>query len=282
MSYQTFTTRQEGAAFYITLNNPPVNLMSIQMVTELFQLSGQLAFDPGIKVVVFDSANPEFFIAHFDLEDIVASASGGDQNGGSKFPDINVVQSLGLAYQALPQVTIAKVKGRVRGGGLEFISAFSMRFVDAEAKLCFPEASGGFLAAGGGAVRTLMNAGSARGLEFLLSARDFSGVEAERYGLVNRALPAAELDVYVDDLVARITRRSAPVIAMHREVLKRAFEPFVDPLFAGLAAENDGLRAGLAGGEMREGMAALMAIGQTRESELDLPATIAALPAKPR
>lgn len=276
MSYKTFSTRQKGAALYVTLNNPPVNLMNIQMVQELFQLTGQLNFDPSIKVVVFDSANPEFFVAHFDLDDLVKAEA--DPGLAGKFPDINVLQSLGAAYQVLPQVTIAKIKGRLRGGGLEFVLSFTMRFASNDSKLCFPEASAGFLAAGGGATRTLLAAGPARGLEILLSSRDFSGEEAERYGLVNRALPATQLDDYVEDLVMRIAKRSGTVIAMNREVVRRAFSPFVEPMFDGFAAENDGLRSGFATEDMRHGVTALLNVGQTRKNELDLPATIAALP----
>jgi enoyl-CoA hydratase/carnithine racemase len=120
-----------------------------------------------------------------------------------------------------------------------------------------------------------MMAGPARALEFLLSGRDFSGLEAERYGLVNRALPAKELNAYVDRLAKAIACRSAAVIAMHREVFKRVFEPAGETMFAGLAAENDGFRTASAGTELGAGIAAMLPLKQTREVELDLPATIA-------
>jgi enoyl-CoA hydratase/carnithine racemase len=229
--------------------------------------------DPTVRVVVFDSANPEFFIAHFDLDDLVASAS--DPAKASKYPDINAMQSLALSWQALPQVTMAKVAGRCRGAGLEFILGLSMRFATPDSKFCSPEASGGFLACGGGTTRAALAAGPARALEFLLSGRDFSGDEAERYGLVNRSLPAEEIDAYVDDLAQRISRRSPQVIAMHGEVFKRVYSPLVDPMFAGLAAENDGLRTALAGEEMKAGIVAMLALKQAREHELDLPGTMA-------
>ena len=125
-----------------------------------------------------------------------------------------------------------------------------------------------------------MAAGPARGLEFLLTSRDFTAAEAERYGLINRALPAAELDAYVSDVVARIARRSPEVVAMHRAVFGQAFSPIVEPLFAAMSAENDGMRAGLAGAEMQAAMAGHIQLGQTREVELDLPDTLAKLLAK--
>lgn len=276
MNFSTFSLQQDGAFLRVTLNNPPINLMNGKMTEELFQLGGRLHADPSVKVVLFDSADPDFFIAHFDLEDIVASAT--DPSKASKYPDINVLQSLALSWKALPQIKIAKITGRCRGGGLEFIlGAMDMRFATKDAKFCFPEASGGFLACGGGTTFTALAAGPARALEFLLSSRDFTAEEAERYGLVNRALPASEIEAYLQDLTNRLLKRSSAVVAMHREVFGRVYSAVVDPLFAGLAAENDGLRAGLATSEMQNGMAAHLKAGQTRENELDLPAMMARL-----
>ncbi len=276
MNFSTFSLQQDDALLRVTFNNPPVNLMNGQMVQELFMLSGRLHVDPGVKVVVFDSADKDFFIAHFDLEDIVASAS--DPSKASKYPDMNVLQSLALSWKTLPQIKIAKVTGRCRGGGLEFIlGAMDMRFASTESKFCFPESSGGFLACGGGASFTALAAGPARAMEILLSARDFSAEEAERYGLINRALPTAELETYLSDLLGRLLKRSAAVVGMHREVFKQVYSGIVEPLFAGLAAENNGLRSGMATPEMQNGIAAHLKLGQTREFELDLPATLANL-----
>lgn len=273
MSFSTFSLKQDGAVLRVTLSNPPINLMSMQMTEELFQLTGRLYVDPDVRVVILDSEDPDFFIAHFDLEDMVKSAS--DPSKASKYPDINALQALALSWQNLPQVTIAKVAGRCRGAGLEFILGLSMRFASVDAKFCSPEASAGFLACGGATTRAALVAGPARALEFLLSGRDFSGAEAERYGFVNRALPADELDAYVDELAARIGQRSAAVVAMHQEVFKQVYAPMVEPMFAGFAAENQGLRSAMATAEFAAGMEALLSLKQAREHELDLPATIA-------
>jgi enoyl-CoA hydratase/carnithine racemase len=274
MNFTTFSLQQDGALLRVTLKNPPVNLMSGKMVEELFQLGGRLHADPGVQVVLFDSADPDFFIAHFDLDDIVASAT--DPSKASKYPDINVLQSLALSWKALPQVKIAKVNGRCRGGGLEFIlGAMDMRFATRESLFCFPESSAGFLASGGGVTFTALAAGPARGLEILLSARDFSAEEAERYGLINRALPAGDIDAYLNDLTDRLLKRSVAVVAAHRAVFARVYSGIVEPLFAGLAAENDGLRAGMATPEMQNAIASHLKLGQTRENELDLPTTMA-------
>jgi enoyl-CoA hydratase/carnithine racemase len=278
VNFETFSLSKAGGVMTIRLNNPPINLMNAKMVEELFQLTGGLRQDPDVRVIIFESANPDFFIAHFDLNDIVASVS--DPSKASRYPDMNVLQSLGLAWQALPQVKIAKIDGRLRGGGLEFCLALDMRFATKRSLFCFPESSAGFLASGGGATRTMMAAGPSRGLEFLLSARDFTADEAERYGLINRALGDDTLEAYVADLAARIALRSPAVVGVHREVSARAFAPMVEPLFAALSAENDGLRAGIESAEMQEMMKMHLDTGQARELELDLPATMAGFIAK--
>jgi len=130
------------------------------------------------------------------------------------------------------------------------------------------------LACGGGTTRMAMMAGPARAMELLLCGRDFTGEEVERYGLINRALPAGELDEYVDRVAKAIASRSAAVHAMHRAVFRKVFEASGEWLFAGLAVENEGFREAAAGTEMPEGFKAMLALKQTREVELDLPATI--------
>lgn len=275
MEFKTLKLREENGAMFVTLSNPPINLMNIQMLKELMQLSGMLMQRPDIKVVVLDSADPDFWIAHFDLNDLVSSAS--EPSNASKYDDINALQSLSLGWQALPQITIGKINGRCRGAGLEFLLGLSMRFASVDSKFCSPEATGGFLATGGGTTRLLISAGPARAMEFLLSARDFSGVEAERFGIVNRALQVNELDTYVDDLVARIVQRSSPVISMHKEVMNATLDTFVEPLFDGFAAENACFRKALQSEEFNKAVASMLKLGQSREVELNLPDTLAQL-----
>lgn len=275
MNFETIKVREEGEILFVTIDNAPINLMSIQMVQELFQLSGYLRQAAHIKVAVMDSADPDFFIAHFDLNDMEASAT--DPSKASRYPDMNALQSLALNWQSLPQITIAKIDGRIRGGGLEFALALDMRFATKRSLFCFPEASGHFLATGGGTTRTVIMAGPSRALEFLLSARDFTADEVERYGLINRALADEDLDAYLTDLLGRLVQRSRDVIAMHRDVVAQVTAPFVEPLFAGLASENNGMRQALAVGHLQQGVGRHLALGQTREHELDLPATLARL-----
>lgn len=272
MNFETLKLNQDGAILTVTLSNPPVNLISEQMVQELFQLGGYLINNPQVRVVVIDSADPDFFLAHMDLNAIIAAET--DPTKQSRYADMNVLQSLGLSWQNLPQVKIVKVAGRCRGGGLELALAMDMRFASESAVFCAPEAAGGFAPAGGGTTRTMMAAGPGRAMEIILSARDFTAQEAERYGLINRCLPDDELDTYVNNLAKRIALRSPSVVGMVRSVFGAASAPFVEPLFAGFAAENEGIRIGLAGDEMGPMMQIHLEAGQGRELELDLPATM--------
>jgi enoyl-CoA hydratase/carnithine racemase len=272
MNFSTISIALQDSVMRVTIKNEPINLMNPLMVQELFQLGGFLVSNQDIKVVVFDSADPDFFIAHFDVEAVAKAAS--DEQQLSKYPDINVLQSLSLSWQALPQVKIAKINGRCRGGGLEFVLGLDMIFASEESLFCFPEASGSFLACGGGTTRLTLAVGPGRALEILLSSRDFTSLEGERYGFITRAMPANELDEYVETLVTQITRRSRLVIDFHRQVMSQALSGFVQPVFDGFAAENIAFNKALETSEMKEGFAAMLAMGQTREHELNLPESI--------
>ncbi|SDJ15808.1 Enoyl-CoA hydratase/carnithine racemase [Paraburkholderia steynii] len=272
MSEGVLSIRTDGAIMHVSINNPPINLMTIQMVKELFGLVGRLNFDPSVKVVIFESAVTDFFIAHFDLNDLLVA--GNDPAAKGKFEDINILQSLSVSLQSLPQVTIAKVGGICRGAGLELILGMTMRFASKSARFCAPEASSGFLPCGGGSTRLAMACGPARALEIMLSARDFSGEEAQKYGVVNQALADDELHAYVEELARRIAQRSLHTIAINREVIKRTFASLADALFAGFAYENEAWRASMQLPDMPRAVQALLKAGQTRESELDLPRTI--------
>lgn len=272
MNFSTISLSQQESVLRVTINNGPINLMNPLMVQELFQLAGYLTTDQDVKVVLFDSADPDFFIAHFDVEAVAKAAT--DEQQLSKYPDINVLQSLSLSWQALPQVKIAKINGRCRGGGLEFALGLDMIFASDNSLFCFPEASGGFLACGGGTTRLTLAVGPGRALEMLLSSRDFTASEGERYGFITRAMPANELDEYVEDLITKISSRSRTVIEYHRAVMSKTLDVFVQPIFDGFAEENVVFNQALESKEMQDGFVAMLAMGQTRENELNLPESI--------
>ncbi len=278
MSYTTFTTETDGAVMTVTLNNGEVNIMSAAMAGELFALVGALAVSQDIKVVVFESGNPDFFIAHFDLNDILKGISGDSSAPQSKYDDINILQSLGLSIQSLPQVTVAKVDGACRGGGVELILAMDMVFASDKARFSLPEASVGFLPGGGGTTLLPMKTGRGRALEIMLTGRDFSGQEAANYGLVNHSLEDAEtLNAYVQDLAGRIACINIAAIQAVKATLKKSTEGFTAGVMAGLAQENASMVECISDPAVFESLQLLAQKSGTYDSEIDLPKTISEL-----
>ncbi len=276
MTDTTLSTEIDGAVMRVKLNNGDVNMMSAAMVGELFALVGGLAVNPDITVVVFESDNPDFFIAHFELNDILKSIAGDPAMPTSKYADINILQSLSLSIQALPQVTIAKVDGICRAGGVEFMLAMDMVFASEQARFALPEASIGFLPSGGGATLLPGKVGRGRALEIMLTGRDFSGAEAEAYGLVNCTLEDRKaLDAYVDGAVECIKNVRIEAISAVKATVKKPFESLRGGLLAGFAQENTSMVECMSNPQVFAALQALAANSGTRETELELADTIA-------
>jgi enoyl-CoA hydratase/carnithine racemase len=278
MSYTTFSTHNDGTTLTVRFSQGEVNIMSATMAAELFSLVGELTVDTQTKVVVFESANDEFFIAHFDINDIIKLIEGDDSIPLSKTSDLNILQCLGLSIQNLPQVTMAKIDGICRGGGVEFMLALDMCFASEQSRFCFPEASAGFLPSGGGSTLLPLKAGNGRALEVMLTGRDFSGAEAERYNFINRSFEtSAELNAYVAHTVKRIAATDIAAIGAVKSVPKKTFSAMNESVFAGLSQENVAMAQCLTDPVVIERLRQLAASSGTRENELDLPKTIGAL-----
>lgn len=191
--------RSQRGVWRATFANPPINMLGPAGIVELQSLVTELDADPEARVIVFDSADPDFFIAHFD------TARGGElprEPGPSGFsPWIDVVVRLSRS----PVVSIAKIRGRTRGVGSEFVLACDLRFAGRQtAVLGQPEVGVG-LPPGGGAMEWLPRlVGRSRALEIILTGDDYDADLAERYGWVNRAIDDDRLDGFVDDLVQRL------------------------------------------------------------------------------
>lgn len=185
---------------HATIDNPPLNLFDPDLVDELNTALSKWEADDEVKVVVFDSADPLYFIAHVDL----LRADGFDRTpqfttGLAVWPDVAV------RLEQAPFLTICAIRGRARGVGSEFALAMDLRFASREsAILCHPEVGFGFIPGGGGSERLALNTGRARALEIIIGAMDYDADTAERYGWINRALPDAELDAFVDRLATRV------------------------------------------------------------------------------
>jgi enoyl-CoA hydratase/carnithine racemase len=178
----------------ITFNNPPINMFVPSTIVELGSLITDIEADPSVKAVVFQSANPEFFIAHLDV------------GKAAERPEVlGLWREFVLRLASAPVVSIAKVRGRTRGIGNEFVLACDMRFAGRQSALFGNPEVGVGLVPGGGALEWLPRMiGRSRALEFLLSGDDFDADIAERYGWVNRTLDDDKLDAFVDAFVRRL------------------------------------------------------------------------------
>jgi enoyl-CoA hydratase/carnithine racemase len=268
--YQTLRISRKGGVAYVTIDHPPINVLGVAVMTDLRRLLATLAGDDTVRVIVFDSADPDFFLAHVDMTATPESLAG----LMAGLPDgVNVFQAVGEQLRRQPQVTIVKLAGKARGGGAEFVVAADMAFAAiGRAGLGQIEALMGIVPGGGATQYLTERTGRNRALEIVLGADLFDAETAERYGWVNRAVPAHELDQFVDRLAGNIAALPAGVVA----AAKHAIAPRAHA--DGLARENEAW-AGLV---FRPATARLMSAGltrgaQTRDGEQDLEGLFRAL-----
>ena len=230
--FTTFTVRVEKAIAWVTFDFPPVNVQGLPMLADLNMLAQRLEANRDIKVVVFQSAHPEIFVAHADtsfLKEMSAQAVSRDE---VKLLDLQVVLE---RISKLPQATIAKIEGFARGGGHEFALACDMRFAArGKAKFMQMEVGMGILPCGGGASRMARQTGLGKALEIILGAQDFDADQAEAYGTVNKALDPDEIGAYVENLAHRIALWPAESINACKQSV---YESIDKPIEAALKAE---------------------------------------------
>jgi enoyl-CoA hydratase/carnithine racemase len=209
----------------VTFDNPPLNVMGPQFVLELRRIMNELETDEQLKVVVFDSAVDGFFLNHSDflakLEDMTAIPQG--PTGLEAWPDILV------RLTRAPFVSIALIRGRATGNGSEITLACDMSFASLEkAILSQWEVGVGMVAGGGPMARLPRLIGRGRALEVLLGSDDIRGELAQAYGYVNRSLPDAELDGFVDALASRIASFDKWAIANTKRLANTTLPPDVE------------------------------------------------------
>ncbi|MFE7973915.1 enoyl-CoA hydratase/isomerase family protein [Streptomyces shenzhenensis] len=271
--YTTLRAAVDAGVARITLDNPPVNVLSGTLIRELHDVLGKMRDDRSVRVIVFSSANPEFFIAHVDihiLDELDELDEIADRN-----PDANLFQGVGELLRHQPQVTIVKLAGRARAGGAEFIAAADMTFAAREtAGIGQSEVLMGIVPGGGGTQYLRERVGRNRALELLLTGDLVDADTAAAYGWINRAVPAAELDAFVDGVAEKIAALSPELIAAAKQLV-----PPVD-LADGLRAENDAW-AELVSGDLpaRLMTGALEHGAQTPEGERDLESVMRSLAA---
>jgi enoyl-CoA hydratase/carnithine racemase len=263
--YETLRVAVADGVARVTIDHPPINLFDLALMLELSRFGEEVAADHAVRVVVADSANADFFIAHADVSLILGLPRESREGANS---ELGFFHAMVDRFRTMPKATIAIIEGRVRGGGSEFVSSFDMRFASrSRAVFGQPEVALGIIPGGSGTQRLPLLVGRARALEIILGGADVDGAVAEQWGWVNRALPDAELRPFVESLAARIASFPANAVAAAKESVNNAL---LDPV-PGLCAEELLFSQCLLDPEAIRRMERFMEVGgQTREVELDL------------
>jgi enoyl-CoA hydratase/carnithine racemase len=216
----TLTVTKHSPTYWrVTLNNPPINLYDQQFVEHLQALTEQLENDDEVNIVVFDSADPDYFIAHIDLTGIDKFSLEPGPTGLAPWPD------LVSRWQNASFVTVGILRGRARGVGSEFLQALDIRFASREkAVLSQIEVGTGVIPGGGGLERLPLLIGRARALEVIIGADDFDADTAALYGWVNRAIPDVEIDGFVERFATRVASFDHRLIATVKDIVNQRVE----------------------------------------------------------
>jgi enoyl-CoA hydratase/carnithine racemase len=261
--FDTLNVRREGAVLFAEISAPPMNLLGPELVRDLVALIQRAEAGDAFKVLVFKSADPDYFISHVDVTRIKKYREEAAKLTGEP--------SIALLFRHLSAsrlVTIAQIEGRVRAAGSEFVLACDMRFAARESAIfAQPEAGLGSIPGAGGVQHLARLMGRGRALETMLSADDYDAELAERYGWINRALPGSELGNFVSTLAHRIARfPAAALVAVKERVNATELAPAEDfrrdsDLFLQLVGNRDAQTRIQAA--MKRGF-------QTRDAEIDL------------
>jgi enoyl-CoA hydratase/carnithine racemase len=258
---QIYVTPRSPAYWRVTIDHPPLNVMGPTMVGQFHEIINALETDEQVKVVVFDSAVDGYFLNHADfdagIEDLTAMPPG--PTGLPQWPDFLV------RLTRAPVVSIALIRGRATGNGSEITLACDMSFASQEKTIISQwEVGVGMVAGGGPMARLPQLIGRNRALEVLLSSEDIRADQAEAYGYVNRALPDAELDAFVDTLATRIAGFDKWAIANTKRLVNTSLPPDVE-----LGAGWDACMASLGRPAAQERIKALLARGFQKPGDVE-------------
>jgi enoyl-CoA hydratase/carnithine racemase len=266
----TINVRQEGGVRFAEIAAPPMNLLGPALVRDLVALIQDAEADEAVRVLVFSSADPDFFIPHVDVTKIPQYRAEAATLTGEP--------SIALLFRHLSAsrlISIAQIEGRVRAAGSEFVLACDMRFAARETAIFGqPEPALGALPGGGAAQHLTRLMGRARALEVMLSGNDYDAELAERYGWINRALPAAELAGFVRALARRIARFPTAAQATVKERVNAIALAPVEDFRRDSDLFGEGVRTPAA---QRQIQAAVARGFGTRAGELDLGGLLGAI-----
>lgn len=223
-------SRDDGVLVAV-IDNPPINLITRSLFRQLRHLGEQAAVDDEARVVVLRSANPEFFIAHYDVELILQQDI---KEPAERRPDLHAFHQMCETFRMMPKPTICEISGRVGGGGAELAASCDMRFgARGQTVLCQMEVPLGILPGGSGTQRLPHLVGTGRALEIVLGGNDVDAETLDRWGWLNRALDPDEVQPFVEKLARRLAGFSPEGLALAKAAI---LEAAPDPT-AGLLSE---------------------------------------------
>jgi enoyl-CoA hydratase/carnithine racemase len=230
-NYEHLQVSVQGRMATVVIDNPPINLITPALFLELDTLSQELSADDGLTVVVLKSADPDFFLAHFDVSAILTFPT---DTPAEREAELNAYHQMCERFRTMDKITIAQIEGRVGGGGSELAASCDMRFgVAGKTRINQMEVPIGILPGGTGTQRLPRLMGRARALEVIIGAEDLDAETAERWGYLNRIFATDEIDGFVDRLAKRIA--SFPVAAVR--LAKRSVDAGDGDLEAGMREE---------------------------------------------
>jgi enoyl-CoA hydratase/carnithine racemase len=262
--YETLGIEYDKGVLTATINNPPMNVMTPPLYMDLVGFTSEVEKDESVKVVVFQSADADFFIAHFDVEAILEFPIDTPAEKSLEFSDFHLMCE---RVRTMPKATIVKMAGRAGGGGNEFASSCDMRFgLKGKTVINQMEVALGILPGGTGTQRLPRLVGRGRAMEICLGSDDIDAETAAQWGYLNRVFDSAnELDGFVDSLSKRIACWPAEAIALCKASINNAEMPLSDGLLEEAFLFQQTLRTKGAQHNMRKAMAMGL---QTREGEL--------------
>ncbi|MDP6375995.1 MAG: enoyl-CoA hydratase/isomerase family protein [Pseudomonadales bacterium] len=252
-----------GRVATVTISNPPINLITPDLYMELMALSAELKADSGLTVVIVKSADPDFFLAHFDVGAILEFPTDTEAERDAEQHPYHLMCE---RFRTMDKVTIAQIEGRVGGGGSELAASMDMRFgVKGKTIINQMEVPLGILPGGTGTQRLPRLVGRGRAMEIILGGDDLDAETAERWGYLNRIFDPGEIDTFVSALAQRIA--SFPVEAVR--LAKQAVDGAGQPLEEGLLDEAYLFQRLLRTEGAKANMRRFLEIGgHTREGEL--------------
>ncbi|MED5367606.1 MAG: enoyl-CoA hydratase/isomerase family protein [Pseudomonadota bacterium] len=270
--FKLLTVARAGRVATVTIDNPPVNVITMALLAELEALSVMLKRDPDLTVVVMRSADPDFFLAHFDVAAILERPTAGTAQRDAQ---IKPFHSLCERFRTMNKVVIGQIEGRVGGGGSELAANFDMRFgVRGKTRVNQMEVPLGIMPGGTGTQRLPRLIGHGRAMELILSGDDMDAETSERWGYLNRIFAPDAITPYVDNLARRIASFPPTAVRVAKESVNNSEKPWLEGLFEEAYLFEGLLRTEAAQRNMQR---FLEIGGQTREGESRMDELCAAL-----